>query len=496
MEIVNPQELIARNPATGEEIRRIVVTPIGEIAERVRKSREAAKLWAKRPTRERIQAVYRWWKILCREAEPLAEAIRVEIGKPRCEAFIEVNTSLDAIRWVVNNGEAALKNQKISPGWQRLALMRSARLSWAPLGVVAILGTWNYPFLLDAPAIAGALVAGNGVIWKPSEQCPHVSDLLRETLLKAELPEDLVASLFGGREVGATLIEQEIDKAFFTGGSATGHAIASKLGGRGISLVAELSGFDPAIVMADAPLDSTARGLCWGAFVGAGQTCVAVKRIYVNGPTGPFLEKLSETARSLRIGDPSGEVDVGPMISERARSDFHERIEAAVAAGAERLVGGEPISGPGYFYQPTILVSKRPEPERILEGVFGPVVIVRGDLSRQEVVEAANATRFGLAASVWGRDYKVARGVAGQLQAGMVSINDAVTPTGLAAAPFGGCKGSGYGRVRGALGLREFTSAQVLHERSVGGYRPQLFPYSSGFEGMLAFYRRLFHRSS
>ena len=494
MAIAEAEILIARNPATGAEIGRVPATPPEEVARLVEGARGAAAAWADRPIHARIHVVRRWWKILAADAESLARTIRDEIGKPLPEAQMEVTAALDAIRWTVKNARAALADARISPGWQRMALMGPARLRWCPIGVVGIIGTWNYPVFLDAPAIAQALVAGNAVAWKPSESAVLVADRLRETLSRGNLPSGLVATLFGGPAVGRALAASDLDKAFFTGGTTNGRIVATELAARGIPTVAELSGFDPAIVLPDAPLDSTARALTWAAFVGAGQTCVAVKRIYVVGDPRPLAADLARRASELRIGDPaSGQIDIGPMISVGARARFHETVRCAVAAGAEVLHGAEPIEGSGLFYRPTVLLARDGAAERVLEGVFGPVVVVRGVADDDAAVVAANGSGFGLAASVWGRDRTRARAVASRLRAGTISINDAVTPTGLASAPFGGTKGSGFGRVRGALGLREFASPQVVHERGPGGFRPHLFPYTDRLGTIFAFYRRLFH---
>jgi acyl-CoA reductase-like NAD-dependent aldehyde dehydrogenase len=184
------------------------------------------------------------------------------------------------------------------------------------------------------------------------------------------------------------------------------------------------------------------------------------------------------------------------MISERARERFHAMIEAAVARGASILSGGVPAVGVGAFYPPTVLLADSPGPEDALAGAFGPVMIVRSVAGEANAVEAANRSPFALAASVWGRDTRRAEAVGRRLHAGMVTINDAVTPTGQAAAPFGGAKASGYGRTKGALGLREFAQPQVVFSRRAGGFRPQLYPYPSSpfLHRVFSVYRSLFHR--
>ncbi|MBV8555953.1 MAG: aldehyde dehydrogenase family protein, partial [Planctomycetaceae bacterium] len=283
-------------------------------------------------------------------------------------------------------------------------------------------------------------------------------------------------------------------KGMFTGGIGNGRRVLEALASRGIPALAELSGFDPAVVLPDAPRDATLRALTWGAFVGSGQTCVAVKRVYVVGDPDPWAEGLAESARRLRVGDPgAADVDLGPMISAAARDRFDATVRAAVEAGARVLAGGMPAAGPGWFYPPTVLLADTPEPESRLAGAFGPVMLVRGFPDPDAAVAAANSGIYALAASVWGRDLRAARDIARRTEAGTVTINEAVAPTGHAAAPFGGMKASGFGRTHGVLGLREFTQPQVVFTRRPRSFRPQLFPYSPRLERALSWYRRIFH---
>lgn len=489
--------LVTRNPATGVEVGRASPAAPETVAAVVAEAQRAQAAWAGLPWHERRKPLDRWGRILARDADAWADLIRDEVGKPAPEAMAgDVIPSLDALRWTYGRAWASLRDERIGPGGQRMLLMPAGRLRWRPLGVIGMIGTWNYPLFLNAGPIAQALAAGCGVVWKPSELAVACGERLQASLEEAGFPAGLVGMVQGRGDVGAALLEAPINKVVFTGGVATGRKVLQAAAARGIPAVAELSGFDPAIVLPDAPIESTVRALLWAAFVGCGQTCVAVKRVLVVGDPKPWAAALADAARRLVVGDPSRPgVDVGPMIDATARDRFHSLIRSAVEAGAEALAGGRPIEGPGSFYEPTVLLGRTAASERALEGAFGPVVLVRGFASVDEAVAAANSAEMALAASVWGTDRSAARTVARRVTAGTVGVNEAVTPAASAAAPFGGFKASGHGRTHGVIGLREFVAPQVLFERRAGGFRPQLFPYGDGrlVARFLRFYRSLFH---
>jgi acyl-CoA reductase-like NAD-dependent aldehyde dehydrogenase len=491
------EALTARNPANGTELGRVAATPPGDVPGLVEQARRAQEGWADRPWPSRRAILRRWKAILARDADRWADALRAEVGKPIGEAAGEVATTLDAIRWTTRHAGRALADEPIARGWQRLMLVPPAVLRWRPCGVVGLIGTWNYPLHLTAPTIADALAAGNAVVWKPSELVPLIGDRLQRSLEEAGFPAGLVAAVQGGAEVGRALVGSRIDKGHFTGGIANGRSVLSALAGRGVPATVELSGYDPAIILPDAPRVGTVKALAWASYVNAGQTCIAVKRVFVVGEAAPWAEALASEARSLRVGDPAGDVDIGPLINAAARERFDGFIRAAVEAGARILAGGEAIDGPGHFYRPTVLLADpgNAAPEAALAGCFGPVLLVRGVRDAAAAIAAANAREYALAASVWGRDRRRAMAVAARLEAGLVAINDAVAPYAHAAAPFGGTKASGYGRTHGVLGLRGLTYPQVVHTRRAGGVRPQLFPYRARtmLRGLAA-YRWLFHR--
>jgi acyl-CoA reductase-like NAD-dependent aldehyde dehydrogenase len=496
MSIIECDEMIARNPATGSELGRIACTPAEGVRECVGRARGVQSRWDALGWPARREAIRRWWAVLAGRTEEWVNALVAEIGKPRAEAMSEVVATLDALRWLVANGGRALRPERIGAGWQRFLLIPSARLEWRPLGVVGMIGTWNYPLYLNAAPMAHALAAGNALVWKPSELAPLVGQRLQQSFDAAGMPAGLVTAVYGGPDVGQALVTSPIDKAMFTGGIENGRRVLGALAKRGTPAIVELSGFDPAIVFPDAPRESTVRMLTWAAFVASGQACISVKRIYVVGDGLAWAEALAARAQRLRLGDPAqGAVDLGPLISGNARDRFHRTIEAATSAGARLLCGGAPAPGPGWFYPPTVLLADDSEPESVLAGCFGPAVVVRGVKDAEAAIEAANASSFGLAASLWGRNLPHLRSLASRIEAGMVGINEAVVPTAHAAAPFGGTKASGFGSIHGVLGLREFVRPLAIHTRAPGGPRPQLFPYSSRAERMMAVYRRVFHRA-
>ncbi len=488
--------LTTRTPATGVEVGSVAPTAVDAVARIVDRARDAQAAWGARPWAERRKVLADWRRILSRDARSWSDLIRDEIGKPGTEAMAgDVIPTLDALRWTVKRSGRLLADERVGASWQRMLLMPTGRLRWTPYGVVGIIGTWNYPLFLNAGPIAQALAGGNAVVWKPSELAIASGLKLQQSLEEAGTPPGLVAAVYGRGEVGRALLEANVDKVMFTGGVETGRRVLATLAERGVPSVVELSGFDPAVILPDSPLESTVRALVWGAFVGCGQTCVAVKRVIVVGDARRWVDAFAAEIRNLRVGDPADSgVDVGPMINDQARDRLDRTIRATVAAGAEVVVGGGPLDRPGSFYSPTLLSARSVEPQRALEGAFGPVLLIRGVADVGAAIEAANAGGLALAASVWGRDRRAARGVARRIVAGMVCVNEAVTPTASAAAPFGGFKASGYGRTHGEQGLREFVAPQVLFERAAGGFRPQLFPYSGAtVDRFLSLYRWAFH---
>jgi succinate-semialdehyde dehydrogenase/glutarate-semialdehyde dehydrogenase len=260
-------------------------------------------------------------------------------------------------------------------------------------------------------------------------------------------------------------------------------------------VVLELGGKDPAVVCRDADLDRAARGIVWGAFLNAGQTCASVERVYVEEPVASaFIDKVVEETRRLRVAAPEAEgTDVGPMTMERQRRLVEEHVADAVAKGARVLTGGERPNGPGFFYPPTVLVDVTHDMRIMREETFGPVLPIMRVPSVEEAVRLANDSEYGLTASAWTRDPALARRLQGELQAGVVTVNDCVSSFGEPAAPWGGIKHSGLGRTHGRLGLREMVQPKYVSAEFGGGTALWWYPYGADYHRLLTTANRALH---
>jgi acyl-CoA reductase-like NAD-dependent aldehyde dehydrogenase len=364
-----------------------------------------------------------------------------------------------------------------------------------PLGVVAVISPWNYPFMLAAGITLAAVAAGNGVLLKPSEYTPSSGVLLGELLAEAGLPLGLVQVLTGDGSTGAAVAGVGVDKVFFVGSAASGRKVAHACAEQLIPCVMELGGSDAAIVLADADLDTAASGIAWGRFSNAGQTCTAPKRVLVEDRVfDAFVERLVARVRALRVGAGGAPgTDVGPMIRPSQRAAVQRQLDDALARGAVIAAQAGATVG-GDFFPPTVLVNVTPEMRVQREETFGPLLPVMRVRDAEEAVGIANATGYGLSASIWGRDLGRARRIAARLETGSVVINDVCVAAGLAEAPHGGAKESGYGASHGAAGLLECTrSKTVITDRFAALRQPWWFGYGPAHARDLDGFLRFWH---
>ncbi len=463
-------------PADGISLGSIPVASSQEVREAVDGARRVQDGWGSLEAKDRARRLADLQDVLRARSEEVADIIVAETGKPRVEALAEVVVCLETIRHYRRTAPRTLRPRRASTGWM---LWKSARVLREAHGVVGIISPWNYPLILSLDPTITALFAGNAVVLKPSEFTPYTGLFVGELCRAAGLPERLVSVVPGDGTTGAALVGAGVDKIHFTGSSATGRVVMAAAARHLTPVTLELGGKDPAIVLEDADLERAARGIVFGAFYNAGQTCISTERVFVVETVyEPLLRRLVELVGELRSGvrDPR---DVGPMCHEGQLSIVEEQLRDAVEKGARVLIGGLRPDGSGRVIPPTILTDVQPGMKILEDETFGPVLPVIKVRDEKEAVDRVNEGPFGLFASVWTRRRERGMRVARSLRAGGVSINDTLSHYALPDLPMGGVGGSGFGRTRGDAGLLEMTRTRSILEDRLG-LRRELwwYPYS------------------
>jgi acyl-CoA reductase-like NAD-dependent aldehyde dehydrogenase len=397
--------------------------------------------------------------------DEIAEVITHEAGKPRVEAiFAEVLLALDTADFLARQAPRWLRPERI-PHHNIAMKAKSGWLEFSPLGVLAIISPWNYPFSIPVAQVIPALVTGNAVLLKPSELTPWCGQLVGELVEQAKFPPALVQVLQGGGEIGAAMIEAGPDKVFFTGSVATGQRIAEACAKKLIPSVLELGGKDAMIILADADLEIASSAAVWGGFMNCGETCISVERIYVEQSVAErFTQLCVAKTKRLRVGPASDpEVEIGPMIRMRQLEKVEAQLRDAVTRGARILAGGarRPDLGPN-FLEPAVVAQVDHSMQLMQEETFGPVVAIQSVANAEEAVALANDSPFGLSASVWTSNAQRGRQVASRIRAGSVMINDVASYYGIAEAPHGGPGASGWGHTHSRLGLLEMVQVKYV----------------------------------
>ncbi|HMG32777.1 MAG TPA: aldehyde dehydrogenase family protein [Blastocatellia bacterium] len=458
-------EIVSLNPATLEEVARFHITTAAEVNAAVDRARAAQPAWGALSFNDRARIVLQVQSELFDRKEEIVRIISDETGKPPFEALsTEVFMVSDLMSHFATNAQRILKSQKFS-----LAVMRNKRsmLVYEPLGVVGVISPWNFPFSIPVGEIVMALMAGNAVVFKPSEYTPLVGDAIKRLFAAAGIPEGVLEVVQGDGSTGAALVESKVDKIFFTGSVRTGKRIAESAAKRLLPIVLELGGKDPMIVCEDAPFERTVKGAVWGAFMNCGQVCASVERLYVMEPIAQkFIAAVVEEVKKLRVGAPGPDcsTDVGPLVNERQLGVVVDHVSDAVAKGARVLAGGRerPDLG-GYFFEPTVLVNVNDSMKVMTDETFGPVLPIKIVKTEEEAISEANNSRYGLLASVWTADNERGRRIANRIEAGTVIINDALYTHGAAQTPWFGVKESGIGVTHGEAGLFEFVRMKHLN---------------------------------
>ncbi len=435
------------------------------LSEVTARCREAQRSWQQATVKARLQPVRALRHLLVREQQRLCAAVASDIGKQEDEVIAgELLPLADGCRYLEKHAARLLRPRKVSL-WDRPLWMWGQRdtVHRRPRGVVGIIGTWNYPLFLNGVQMMQALTAGNGVVWKPSEVAPVSATILHALVHEAGFPAELVTRLPATREGGAQLLEADIDHLVFTGAASTGRRIATRLGERLISSTLELSGLDAMFVLEDADVELAARAAWFGATGNRGQTCIAVRRVFVHHSRyesfKATLQPLLATAPSLRLALSSQ--------AQQARA----LVEQALSAGAHLL--GTPSSPPDdpSACCPTVLTEVRPEMAFWREAPFAPLLgILPFDNLTDALAQDARCP-YGLGVSIFTRNIPRALELAEKLRAGVVTINDVIAPTAHPVSPFGGVKESGWGVTQGAEGLLEMTVPQAVSVKG-GRFRP------------------------
>jgi acyl-CoA reductase-like NAD-dependent aldehyde dehydrogenase len=480
---VKAAEVISYDPGTGQEIGRAPLSSREEVKEAVVKARQAQPAWASLSYRQRARVILRARELMLAERDELALLISQETGKPVAEAIsMEIVPTLDAMHYFAHAAEDLLRPQKIDIGQYGL-MGRSSRIVFRPLGVIGIISPWNFPLATPADEVVMALMAGNGVVLKPSELTPLIALKLGDIFTRAGLPPGLLNIATGDGSTGRALIDARVDKIMFTGSVATGKRVAEAAAKYLTPVVLELGGKDPMIVLEDADIENAARAAVWGAFANSGQACASVERCYVQESIAPkFIEQVVAETRALKQGlGTDTEVDVGAMSNENQLQIVAEHVNDAKQRGAKVLAGGQRGSNrAGLFYEPTVLTNVDHQMTIMREETFGPVLPVMTFKTEDEAIKLANDSIYGLTASVWTKNIAKGRRIAERLEAGTVMVNEVVYTHGIAQTPWGGIKDSGYGRTHGRMGLLELVHPQHIHVNRIS-FLPDLwwFHYSA-----------------
>jgi acyl-CoA reductase-like NAD-dependent aldehyde dehydrogenase len=430
------------------EIGRYPNTSADTIHELVERSQIAQRNWQAVGFKGREALLRRWAKYLATHIDQLALVISKETGKPLSDALLEASFGIELLSWAAKNSHKYLKSSHRIP--TLLTANMSMRVEHSPLGVVGVIGPWNYPMYTPMGSIAFALAAGNSVLFKPSEFTPGVGFWLGESFNKIAPNSNIFLVATGGPETGRALTASAINKLAFTGSTETGKKVAAACALNLTPLLMECGGKDAALIDSDANIEKAADAILWGAMSNAGQTCVAIERVYVHEEIAEsFLSAVTRRVAQLRAGENYGRATMPAQLSI---IDSH--IKDASARGATFLAGGtESVTPP--FVQPTIMINVPEDSLAMTVETFGPTLAVNRVADMAEAITLANASRYGLGASVWSQRNGMA--IAAQLHCGMVSVNSVMAFTASPMLPFGGVKASGYGRIHGPEGLREFT---------------------------------------
>ena len=445
------------NPATGERLKEFAAFDDAEIEKRLKRAEEAFAHHRREPFAKRAQLMMAAASLLEQEKERLARTMTLEMGKLFRAAQEEITKCIRGCRFYAENGERFLEDEAAQTDAAR------SYVRYYPLGAVLAIMPWNFPFWQVFRFAAPALLAGNVGLLKHAANVPQCALAIEEIFCRAGFDEGVFQTLLiESQQVEKVIIDPRVQAITLTGSEKAGSAVASTAARHIKKSVLELGGSDPFIVMPSSDFESTLRTAIKARTINNGQSCIAAKRFLVADEVyDEFLRQFVERMRALKVGDPFDETtEIGPLATENILQGVHEQVQKSIAAGAKLLTGGNRIHGPGFFYEPTVLVDVPNDSPAYREEIFGPVASFFRVRDAAEAVEIANDTSFGLGASAWTNDRAEQELFASELETGMVFINAMVASD--PRSPFGGVKRSGFGRELGVAGIREFTNAKTI----------------------------------
>jgi succinate-semialdehyde dehydrogenase/glutarate-semialdehyde dehydrogenase len=460
----SPAALEAVSPVTGEVLGAVPTSTGAEIAGAVAGAGAVQRLWAQLRLEDRARYMARAAQAVIAELDELAELICLEQGRPQAEALtMEVLPAIDTLQWLAETGPRVLAGERARLS-RLLYPLKRASWSYEPLGVVGVLGPAAEPFATPLGDVAVALMAGNGVVLKPSPLACLAGERIGRVFARAGLPEGVLRVVHGHADAGRALVDAPVAQVRFTGSLAAGRDVGEACA-RGLKrAVIETGGKDAMLVLADAPLERAIGGAVWGAFANAGQSGASVERgIVLREVADAFLEGVTARARALRVGDPREDgTDVGPLVARDRAERVRELVGEAVAQGAQVLCGG-PLDGAAAPYvAPMVLTGVTPGMRLLREEAPGPVLCVTVVDTEDEAIQLANEGSSGLGASVWTTDRYKGQRIAHELRVGMVWMNDHLVQRSAPQIPWGGIRGSGIGRARGAVALRTCAEPKAV----------------------------------
>ncbi|MFF3764651.1 succinic semialdehyde dehydrogenase [Streptomyces sp. NPDC001922] len=453
-------------PFTGEKLADLPESTPEEVAEAYEAARAAQQAWAATPVRQRAAVLLRFHDLVLRRQAEVLDLIQLETGKARLHAHEEVQAVALAARHYGRRAPAYLRpkgHTGVVPTLTKVTELRQ------PRGVVGQIAPWNYPLELSVGDALPAFVAGNAVVMKPDTETALTALWARELLIEAGLPAGVWQVVLGEGPVVGPAVVRHADYVSFTGSTRTGREVAQAAAARLVGCSLELGGKNAMLVLHDADLDKAAAGAVRGCFSSAGQLCISIERLYVHESVADaFLERFAARTKAMRLGTALAYgADMGSMVSERQLENVVRHVEEAVAKGATVVAGGRPRPDVGpLFHEPTILDGVEAPMAVCAEETFGPVVSVYRFSDEDDAVERANATPYGLNASVWTRDGRRGRAIAARLRTGTVNVNELYAAAyGSVQAPMGGMGDSGLGRRHGSEGILKYTEAQTVAQQ-------------------------------